>query len=532
MPVILAVALGLQLLWMRSTEPYFSGDETRHVMTGIFVHDALRDGAARSPREYAERWYAQYPCLGLMVWPPGFYAVEGAAMLAFGPSHETGRGLVLAYMLVAIAYFHRLVRRTHGEPTAAIAAILLVLSREVFINSRAVMLEVPTLACVLGAIVHFERFLVDRKRRDLVLLAIWTAAAGLHRYDAAFLAPLFLVRLVTLGQLSLLRTRSVVVAVVGILAVLAPVYWLAYQTVGQQHALAAGSGTNPAVVRHGVERWTYYFESLEFQLGIVTAIAGAIGLLASFRRDAWNRSRLYWVILAVVYAFFAVLAEQETRHTIYWLPAWCVFATEAALLPWRLFQRTIGSAAMVAIVVAGTAYWTLSQPVPWVRGYAAAAESTIARAGGAGVVLFDGHFDGTFIYGMRRRDPHRRFWILRGDKLLYAVRSDPGAGYVEWTSTERELTEKLVELAPDFIVVEEPPLKRILPAQVALRKILAERSDLFERLETIPIQCHNIEWMHGAQLAIYRNRNRRAGPRTLTIPMLWGGRDITVNLSE
>src|SRR5437773_8850256 len=80
---VLAVA---HLCVYRSSEPYFSNDETRHVMTGVFFRDALADHAWISPRSYAVRYYLQYPALGLLVWPPFFHSVEGVAMLAFGTS--------------------------------------------------------------------------------------------------------------------------------------------------------------------------------------------------------------------------------------------------------------------------------------------------------------------------------------------------------------------------------------------------------------------------------------------------------------
>ncbi|QEL15293.1 ArnT family glycosyltransferase [Limnoglobus roseus] len=527
LPILLLLAVGVHLRWRQPTEPYFSGDETRHVMTGVFVHDALRDGGVSSPRAYAERYYAQYPCLGLLVWPPGFYAVEGVAMLAVGPSHETARNVLLLYLLVTTAYGFKLVHHTHGTTTAVIASLLLMASREVFINTRGVMLEVPTLACLLGAMFHFEKYLGQQRRRDLLLFAFWTVAAGLHRYDAVFLAPLFLVGLGFARQLRLVFGRDVLAAVTGILAALAPVYWLAYKTVGQQHALGATTGTNLTIVRHGWEQITYYPTGLIFQLGAVTAAFGVVGLLASFRRESWAKSRPYWALVVVVYGCFVLLAEQETRHTIYWLPAWCVFAAEAALIPLRRFGKRGLTALAVVLVVGDAGCWTLRQPVPWVRGYADAARFVLDRTDGPGIVLFDGHFDGTFIYEVRTQDAARRLWVARGDKLLYAVKSDPGAAYVEWAKDEAAIAKVLDDLGPNFIVVEEPPLKYTLPAQLQLRKVLREYPDRFERVAVMPIDSHNIEWMEGSELWVYQPKNRPAGPRKLNIPMLWGGRDIS-----
>lgn len=516
---------------MRSSEPYFNGDETRHVMTGVFVHDLIRDGAILQMRSYTERYYAQYPCLGLLVWPPGFYVVEGLAMFAFGPSHETGRGLVLVYLLVGMVFFFRIVERTHGLATAVIATSLLGISRQVFIDTRAVMLEVPTLACCLAAIDFFERYRISSRRRDLVAFVIATIAAGLHRYDAIFLAPLFAIRLAALGELHRLCTRAVLAAVAAIVLVLGPIYAIAYQTIGQQHALAMGGGSNPVVVKTGLEQITYYPESLEFQLGLIPVFAGILGCLRSLRREAWERSRLYWVMIVVVYGSFAVLNEQETRHTIYWLPAWCVFATETVLWPIRSYGRLKFSAVLLILVLGHGACWTLRQPVPWVRGYGRAAEYVLGHTEGTDVVLFDGHFDGTFIYGVRLRDVDRRIWIVRGDKIVYAMRSDPRNAYVEWKQSEAEILETLRELDPIFVVLEDPPLKFQLPAQTMLRTVVKQHPEEFELVATFAIDNNNIEWMNGGRLKVYRRLNRTVGQRRLNIPMLWGGRDLKVDMN-
>ena len=53
-------------------EPVFGGDSNRHVVTSIFFRDLLTDtittGHLSNPKDYAERYYEQYPALGLLVW--------------------------------------------------------------------------------------------------------------------------------------------------------------------------------------------------------------------------------------------------------------------------------------------------------------------------------------------------------------------------------------------------------------------------------------------------------------------------------
>ena len=80
------------------------------------------------------------------------------------------------------------------------------------------------------------------------------------------------------------------------------------------------------------------------------------------------------------------------------------------LLPLRSNGRRWISYFLIALVVGDAGCWTLRQPVKWVRGYSDAATFVLAHTDGPGIVLFDGHFDGTFIYAVRNQDADRRLW--------------------------------------------------------------------------------------------------------------------------
>src|SRR5581483_4087444 len=121
-------------------------DETRHVMTGVFFRDFFTDRPFDHLRDYTVRYYLQYPALGLLVWPPFFYVLEGLCMLVLGTSTAVSKGLVAAFGVMASVYLFRLVRRTHDAFTAALAVLFLGFAPLVFAHARQVMLEVPTLA--------------------------------------------------------------------------------------------------------------------------------------------------------------------------------------------------------------------------------------------------------------------------------------------------------------------------------------------------------------------------------------------------
>src|SRR4051812_48330765 len=145
--LLLYCGLPLLALWTfhflrhQPSEPFFYGDETRHVMTGVFFRDALLDLPVDRPRDYAVHYYLQYPALGLLVWPPFFHLVEGLFMVPFGTSFVTAQVLVGLFATLGGFYFFLLVRGTHGPAPAAAALLLLALSPAVFILSHQVMLE-------------------------------------------------------------------------------------------------------------------------------------------------------------------------------------------------------------------------------------------------------------------------------------------------------------------------------------------------------------------------------------------------------
>ena len=175
--VVGALVFGLVSLAVApATEPCFHGDETRHVMSGVFVRDFIRDLPLAGPRDYAIRYYLQYPALGFLVWPPLHYLIEGAFMLVFGTSFLGARFLVLIESSLACLVLFRIVRRTHGLETAFLTVALFRASPLVFMYSRVVMLEVPTLLMALVSINAFLKYLESDRARD-----VWTSGATAAR---------------------------------------------------------------------------------------------------------------------------------------------------------------------------------------------------------------------------------------------------------------------------------------------------------------------------------------------------------------
>src|SRR5215831_2367038 len=81
----------------------YNVDEAQHAVTGLFVADFFRDHPLRHPVQYAYTYYAQYPAVGIVHWPPLFYLFEGWSFLLLGPTVIAAR-LTILFFVVLLLY--------------------------------------------------------------------------------------------------------------------------------------------------------------------------------------------------------------------------------------------------------------------------------------------------------------------------------------------------------------------------------------------------------------------------------------------
>jgi len=140
------------------------------------------------------------------------------------------------------------------------------------------------------------------------------------------------------------------------------------------------------------------------------------------------------------------------------VPALALFA----LFAWRgieaLRRRSVLAALpLVAVLFLGMVWETTTQAFRYVRGYDEPASYAVLRNTGDRPLFVDGELTGSFVYHVRRHDPGRRRTVLRGDKLLYSMLSDPSVNYQQHVRTVADVIAALHEFDPEWIVVEDPP---------------------------------------------------------------------------
>jgi hypothetical protein len=525
-----AVVLGglglLHLCLSPVGEPFKNGDETRHVMTGVFFRDALADlpESSADPRGYASRYYVQYPALGLIVWPPFFYAIEGLAMSLFGTGYTVARGVEYAFALVGGIYSYRLVLRTHGRGVAAVALALLGLAPLVFEYTGYVLLEVPTLALILGAVFHFERHLDTSWRRDAILACLLAALAALTRFDAVMLLPFVLTRLVMTRRFGLVLRWPVLVGLLLALALTVPYYLFTWKVYGSSLRHAATAGTGYQATSWLDPRNFYLYPSfIPSQIGWAATVSAAAGFGFSLWRER-AQSGAYLAILLATFVTFVPFAEPEARHAIYWVPALAVFA--ARIPVWLARKKRLPGVALAAVVV-GLVAWEGFGPFRetgwqnlYVCGTDAVADRVLSKTSGERPVLYDGQLNGAFIHAVRRRDPDRRFTVARADKLLYSVYSDPGGGYQEYAATDEQMTALIHRFDPEYLIVEEPQVYVRTAAGDRLRRLLRERPAEYALEDEVPFHSNYPNYA-ACRLLIYRKlRDNPARSPVTELPVL------------
>jgi predicted membrane-bound mannosyltransferase len=145
----------------------YNVDEAQHAVTGLFIADAFRDLPIRHPVQYAYRYYAQYPAVAILHWPPLFYIFEGLSFLVLGPSVVSARLTVLLFCVLLLYQWFRLVEETLDSYTAGICTVVLGLLPMVLLFEKSVTLETPSLALGVAAIRHWIGYLEKNQRRSL-----------------------------------------------------------------------------------------------------------------------------------------------------------------------------------------------------------------------------------------------------------------------------------------------------------------------------------------------------------------------------
>jgi len=473
----------------------YNVDEAQHAVTGLFVADAFRDLPIRHPVQYAYRYYAQYPAVAILHWPPLFYIFEGLSFLVLGPSVVSARLSVLLFCVLLLYQWFRLVEETLDSYTAGICTAALGLLPMVLLFEKSVMLEVPSLALGVATIRHWIGYLEQHRRRSLYLSALWLSAALLCKQTSVYLLLFCVLTLLVTGQWKRIISRDAIIFT-AIVAVLAGPFLMLMMFL-QGKAVANDLGSHRM---SGWERITYYSETLPSSFLPTLLVLALLGAVLAFRWDVPRRTAIMgcWVLSG--YVTFSWFAQREPRFAIYWFPPLVYFAVGLITRFFRAggLRVAMRVAAVLLIVILLIPAWRYQRP--YISGYKEAA-SRIVKGYDTGIILFDGPVPGNFVFFVRALDPGRRFVILR--KVLYADDIRPGAGSEELLHSKEQVAEAIRQYGVRFAVVSQNLAIRF-DSQRNLREQL--RGDEFTVLGSFPVTTNEPKW-RGENLLLYEKKN-------------------------
>jgi hypothetical protein len=492
--LLLALSLAGAVLLHGITKGEFSEnvDETVHACTGLYVASFLHDLPLRHPVEYTYRYYAQYPSLGIVMYPPAFYAVEGVAFFLFGASVVTARLTILAFALLGLTFWFKLVQELEDEYTAAFSTVLLAFLPSVLNYEKVVMLDLPLMSLSIATSYFWIMYLRRGLSRHLYGFAAFLSLAFLTKHHAAYLLLWCSLTLVLLKKWDRLWSWKVVAAAAASLVLVAPVYLVQIFKNASLAQNVKGTSSNQTMGA------LYYWKSLPELIGwgaIVLSAAGIVIYLAKGKREnaIWMLS---WI--ASCYVMFTLIRHKEPRYIMYWVPGFAYFAVAPfTQKSWQLWKRSVGMALVAAVILSYTVRaWNYQRY--YVSGYAQLAQRLTRLDGG--VVLVDMDLTGPFNFLMRAYDPARRFVILR--KALYDVRTVREWGVVEFAHSQNDVEQILKSDSVRYIVAEQNK-NLYFSSETALREILDHSGD-FKPLATVPVDSNMQDWQ-GRSLALFES---------------------------
>jgi Dolichyl-phosphate-mannose-protein mannosyltransferase/Alg9-like mannosyltransferase family len=467
-------------------------DETVHASTGLYIASFLHDLPLRHPVQYTYRYYAQYPSLGIVMYPPAFYAVEGITFLLFGPSVVTARLTIILFALLGSFFWFRLVDELEDEYTAALSTVLLAFMPSVLNYEKTVMLDIPLMSFCIAASYFWVVYLRRGLPRHLYWFAAFLSLAFLTKHHAIYLLLWCPITLIAQKKWDrILKWRVVVVGAVSFVVV-APVYILQILMNASLALDVQGTSANMGM------GWSYYWLKLPELIGWDAVVLSAAGIVIYLWRGKRDNSVIMLSWILACYIVFTLIRHKEARYIIYWVPAFAYFAvapfTRKSSVSW---VRVAGVIVVAAVLVSYTTRaWSYQRL--YVSGYAQAAQQLTKSQGGC--VLVDMDLPGNFIFFMRAYDPARRFVILR--KALYDVRTVREWGVTEFAHNSSDVERILKDDSVRYVVVEQnKPL--YFASQTALRDIL-NHSGEYKMVGTFPIESNMRGWQ-GRNLVLYES---------------------------
>ncbi len=489
---VLLMILGfLFVAWLHRSNDglWFQGDSPRHAATGLFWYDAIAQRPA-SLTEFALRYYARYPIINPLSYPPLFYLLEAAAFAVFGTSVYAAKGVILAFAIMLGLYTLAWARRWLG-PEAGWAAAFLPFIPGIAVWTNAIMLNIPATALGMACLYHWRRWSEAEARKHLWACIAFGIGAALTYYQGGIAIAVCLAWTVLFRRTNLRhRLGILLIAATALIGFLPVVLSARFMPVFLNRQLPS-----VALLKNS-ETWSFYPAGMPSLLGVFLLGIGIAGFLAGMSDRKWRREMGFlagWIMIPI--AAFSLLPAKDTRYVLLIAPAFLLAGAVAAIwlgrkLALRLPRTAIAAVAGGFIIAAWSA--SLLQ-IPQKSGFEAVADYLRLHAP-HDVVVYDGYHDGLFTFYVRALDNGYQRRVVLAQQLLYHY--GPESTF-DWRETENaKSVPELVELlrtksGTAWVAVEVGPFSEWAWEQRLLRRAVTGPD--FELVRSFPVQAPNAQ---------------------------------------
>ena len=399
---------------------FWWADAPRHALNGVFVKDFIEAHPIDRPVQWAIDYYLRRPALTIMFYPPLFYVAEAIAFALFGVSHFVAQFTVSLFVLLLCVSAYALARLFLPRWAAVGAALLVIGTPETALWGRQVMLDLPAYALITVSAVCLAGYITNGRPAAIYLTSLFLLAAIYTKYNAGFIAPALVATFFVARGRAALRDRHALFASMLVVAGLLPALAILRRFgVGDVASVSGLQGSPPL---DSLACWLFYPEALPGELGWLTLLLGAGGVIVVLKHAIGGPSRwacvllLAWLVTG--YLSFSAISLKEPRHSIMIL---LPLAVCAPVLLFAVLPKPIGEQAGLALGAGTLLYTLIFCPVPRAEGYRDIASFLATNVPHDGLVVYSGYRDGNLIFDLAAIRGRSDITIVRVDKLLLTV---------------------------------------------------------------------------------------------------------------
>lgn len=522
--IVSLVAISIFLVNISHSGLWFP-DAPSHALNGVFYMDMIEEAGFLHPKTYAERYYVQYPSLTIGMYPPVFYVIEAFFFKVFGVSSLIAKLAVLLFTLAGVNIFFLLCRLWFPVWLSVGGCILYLLQPVTLFGQKNVMLDMPALAI---SIIALYCLYVGTERDSacaLFLAPVFAALSFLTKQNTVFLLPVWFAWIIMRRKWTLLKSWHFIVGVLVGTAIVIP--WLMV-------TLGAGRFYTASVALQSPHVWSTCQYYLRHHLEIISPpfmLLTIVSIILSPKLIKYDSFIFALLWSCSVMLFLSLMDYAEPRYAICLIPALIVLGMQVVYFVREKFAslRHCRAVCVLAMMLLVCLHFNPREVLGGrdIDGFAQVADFVINDSDCVSVI-YDGYFNGNFIFHMRARDKERRVFVFRASKVIFSTKMLLKLGYNELVDEPSKFYDLLGSYSIKYIVQEEKDSINTL-ANRRLRQWV--QGPKFELVEKYHVSSWALDGF--GDLLVYEYLDYEKKPIThidLDMPMM--GRKISVDLRK